>query len=254
MNLVKDDMTDREERLNNLLNEGNETSSALQTEMESLKNQYERRLRTAEETRRENEANIVLLEKDIDDMRSRLLNADKTNERTRADIENKERELQREKHQNKIRETETNEKIDGLYHDLKTQQKANEAVTADVESQNTIDQTRLEKKNNELKEICKNQEVELETVTRHRDTLKQSDSDLKEELRIVSDQLETIRTEKNSLCVKLREQEVIDDELRCSEVNTANLKADRDQVFIRIFKIFCQISFPVVFILFFIII
>ena len=56
--LEKDEMNERETRLNNLLSEGNETYGALQNEMESLKSQYERRLRVADENRRECENSI----------------------------------------------------------------------------------------------------------------------------------------------------------------------------------------------------
>ena len=82
-------MVSREERLNSLLSEGNETYGALQNEMESLKSQYERRLRTCDETKRENEATIHSLEVDIENMRARLLEAEKSTERLRADVDNK---------------------------------------------------------------------------------------------------------------------------------------------------------------------
>lgn len=64
--LEKDETREREERLNSLLSEGSEQHGALQGEMESLKSQYDRRLRLAEENRRENESSISLLEKDME--------------------------------------------------------------------------------------------------------------------------------------------------------------------------------------------
>ena len=64
--MEKDETKEREDRLNNLLSEGNETYGALQNEMESLKSQYDRRLRAADENRKENEANLIALEKDIE--------------------------------------------------------------------------------------------------------------------------------------------------------------------------------------------
>ena len=134
LDLEREEIREREERLNNLLNEGNATYGALQDEMESLRNQYERRIRSGEDNRKELESQITKLEGDTEDMRVRLLDAEKTCERLRADLENKERELQRERHQNKVRETESNEKVDGLYHDLKTQQRTLEAVTKDLET------------------------------------------------------------------------------------------------------------------------
>jgi len=82
-------MIGREERLNSLLSEGNETYGALQNEMESLKSQYERRLRTCDETKRENEGTIHSLEVDIENMRARLLESEKSTERLRADVDNK---------------------------------------------------------------------------------------------------------------------------------------------------------------------
>ena len=64
--MEKDETKEREDRLDNLLSEGNETYGALQNEMESLKSQYDRRLRAADENRKENEANLIALEKDIE--------------------------------------------------------------------------------------------------------------------------------------------------------------------------------------------
>ena len=115
-------------------------------------------------------------------MRSRLLDSDKTNERLRADLENKERELQREKHQNKMRETESTEKMEGLYHDLKTAQKTLEAVTADLESQAEIEQNRNEKQIEQLKHNLQNSQTDLSDIKRQRDILKQTETDMKEEI------------------------------------------------------------------------
>lgn len=228
--LEKDETREREERLNSLLSEGSEQHGALQGEMESLKSQYDRRLRLAEENRRENESSISLLEKDMEDIRSRLLDSDKTNERVRADLENKERELQREKHQNKIREAESNEKCDGLYHDLKTQQKTLEAVTADLESQASLEQARLEKRISDLRDTLSDRESDITELKHQRDTLQLSEANLKEEIIVLTNQLEQTRNDKNSLTVKLREQEVIDEELKLNETNMNNFKSDRDRL------------------------
>ena len=228
--LEKDEMAERESRLNNLLSEGNETYGALQNEMESLKSQYERRLRVAEENRRECELSITSLEKDVEEMRSRLLASDKTNERLRADLENKERELQREKHQNKIREEESKEKIDGLYHDIKTQQKTLEAVTSDLEEQSILEKSRLDKKIDSLKNTLEERDQAIETLKRQKSDLQQNVEKMEEELTILGESLEQTRGEKNSLTVKLREQEVIDDELKASSNELSNLKSDKERL------------------------
>ena len=164
------------------------------------------------------------------DIRSRLLDSDKTNERVRADLENKERELQREKHQNKIREAESNEKCDGLYHDLKTQQKTLEAVTADLESQASLEQARLEKRISDLRDTLSDRESDITELKHQRDTLQLSEANLKEEIIVLTNQLEQTRNDKNSLTVKLREQEVIDEELKLNETNMNNFKSDRDRL------------------------
>ena len=126
-------------------------------------------------------------------MRSRLLSSDKTNERLRADLENKERELQREKHQNKIREEESNEKLNGLYHDLKTQQKTLEAVTADLEEQASLEKTRLDKKIDDLKNTLESRDKEIEVLKRQKSDLEQNVDKQEEELNLLGESLEQTR-------------------------------------------------------------
>ncbi|CAG5090077.1 Oidioi.mRNA.OKI2018_I69.PAR.g12454.t1.cds [Oikopleura dioica] len=223
--LEKDEMVEREERLNNLLSEGNETYGALQNEMESLKNQYERRLRTCDETKRENEATIHSLEVDIENMRARLLDAEKTSERLKADVDNKEREITRERQQHKLKDSEANERIEGLQHDLKIQQKTLQAVTMDLESQAAEETGRLERQIDMLKMEVESKDNELNI-----DILDQSASDLRGELEVIVAQLDQTRQEKNSLTVRLREQEVIDDELNSNLSEVQQMKQEREKL------------------------
>ena len=53
---------------------------------------------------------------------------------------------------------------------------------------------------------------------------------MKEEIIVLTNQLEQTRNDKNSLTVKLREQEVIDEELKLNETNMNNFKSDRDRL------------------------
>ncbi|CBY39750.1 unnamed protein product, partial [Oikopleura dioica] len=288
--LEKDEMIGREERLNSLLSEGNETYGALQNEMESLKSQYERRLRTCDETKRENEGNetygalqnemeslksqyerrlrtcdetkrenegtIHSLEVDIENMRARLLESEKSTERLRADVDNKgnlekinpfkfptsskitfltnykDREIIRERQQHKLKDAEANEKIGGLQHDLKIQQKTLQAVTMDLESQAAEESARLEKQIDILKLEVQGKDSELNKVRheKERDILDQSASDLQGELEVVVAQLDQTRQEKNSLTVRLREQEVIDDELNSNLSEVQQMKQEREKL------------------------
>jgi len=66
--------------------------------------------------------------------------------------------------------------------------------------------------------------------TLQKDILDQSASDLQGELEVVVAQLDQTRQEKNSLTVRLREQEVIDDELNSNLSEVQQMKQEREKL------------------------
>merc|ERR1711972_1296299 len=80
------------------------------------------------------------------------------------------------------------------------------------------------------KTTLESRDKEIEVLKRQKSDLEQNVDKQEEELNLLGESLEQTRNEKNSLTVKLREQEVIDDELKSTSNELLSLKNDREKL------------------------